>query len=261
MKVIILAAGYGTRLKKDIIKRWLLLRVFQYRKYFNRPKALLPIRGRPMVDHLLEKVLQIKELGLDDIYLVVNDKYYGYFFKWANKREQKFPEKNIINDGTKSNKNRLGAIRDIQLVIQQAKIEDDLLVIAGDTLFEFSLADLVRFFRQKSTAVITAYKEKPEAMPKRGAVYIDRNSRLIKFIEKEKDPQTDLAAPPIYIYPKEVLSLLVEYLAAGKNPDAPGNFIAWLYQRKPVYVYRFTGQRFDIGNLKDLRVAKKKFKA
>jgi glucose-1-phosphate thymidylyltransferase len=223
MKALILAAGYATRLRPltDSI-----------------PKQLLPVGGRPMVDWILDR---IGETSADEVHLVTNARFAADFEGWAAGRDV-----HVHDDGTASNEDRLGAIGDIQFV----GLDDDLLVIAGDNLFDYSLADYESYWRLHTGASCVAVLDvgDPELAKKYGIVDVDENDRVVSFVEKPEDPPTTLCATATYFYDREHVRLVSTYLAEGNPPDQPGNLIAWLHTRAPVYAYRFSGEWYDIGD-------------
>lgn len=232
MKAVILAAGYATRL-------YPLTRDF--------PKPLLEVGGKAILDHIIEKIERVDDI--DVIYVVTNHRFYEHLVNWV-RRGACYPKFiRIIDDGTISNEDRLGAIGDLWLVIEKEKLADDLLVMAGDNLFEFELTDMVAYFHQVGTDIISAHEvNELELLRRTGVVNIDMNQRVIDFEEKPAQPKSNLAVPPFYIYQRStVVSLVKRYLDEGHNPDAPGHFIPWLIRRKPVHVYKFLGERYDIG--------------
>ena len=229
MKALVLAAGYATRLRPltDSI-----------------PKQLLPVGGRPMVDWILDR---IEETSADEVHLVTNARFAENFERWAEDKDIQ-----IHNDGTTSNEDRLGAIGDIRFV----GLDDDLLVIAGDNLFEYSLADYERFWRERDGSCIAVLDVKdPELAKKYGIVDVDENDRVTNFVEKPENPPTTLCATATYLYRREHAALVPVYLAEGNPPDQPGNFVAWLHKREPVYAYRFAGGWYDIGDPEQLLAA------
>lgn len=233
MKALILAAGYATRLGPltDSI-----------------PKQLLPIGGRPMVDWILDR---IAETSADELHLVTNARFAEEFEQWAADKDVR-----IHNDGTKSNEDRLGAIGDIDFVRNSARLDDDLLVIAGDNLFDYSLADYEAYWRQKGGSCIAVLDVgDPELAKKYGIVDVDENDRVIGFVEKPENPPTTLCATATYFYDRDHVRLVSKYLEEGNPPDQPGNFVAWLHTRAQVYAYRFQGEWFDIGDREQLREA------
>jgi glucose-1-phosphate thymidylyltransferase len=229
MKAIILAAGYATRL---------------YPLTKNKPKALLPVGSKPILDHIIENILSIPVV--DEIFVVTNERFYQHFADWKKESNYEVPI-TVYNDGTTSNENRLGALGDLKFVIDRANIEDDIIVAAGDNLMDFSLKDLYDFYERVQSCCVCVKEVKDHEMEKMAIVLMDESNRVTDFEEKPKNPKSNLGAFAVYIYTKDTLKLLDEYLRTGNNPDAPGNFPAWLYKRVPIYAYRFKGSCYDIG--------------
>ncbi len=227
MRAIVLAAGYATRLRPltDSVA-----------------KQLLPIGGRPMLDWVCDKI----EAVTADIHVVTNARYAEDFRRWAAGRG----DVTVHDDGTVSNEDRLGAIGDIAFVLDRVDAEDDLLVIAGDNLFDFALGDFASFWRGKETASAVAVYDcgDLELAAHYGVVEVDEDDRVVGFEEKPSEPRSTLAATAAYLYHREHVPLVGRYLSEGNPPDQPGRLVAWLFSREPVYGYRFAGQWFDIGN-------------
>jgi glucose-1-phosphate thymidylyltransferase len=243
MKAVILAAGYATRL---------------YPLTRDRPKALLPVGGRPMVEHLLLRLADVE--GLDAIYLVTNAKFAGAFRAWAAGWDG--PEVRIVDDGTDDDETKLGAIGDLGLTIREAAIDDDLLVLAGDNLFSESLAPFAEFGREKGAPALGVYDVGDlEAIRRYNAIELDGDSRLTYFEEKPAEPRSTLTGIALYYYPRESLGLVAEYLEAGNNPDQPGRLVQWLYPRLPVYAWLVPGRWYDIGSPETLAEADRAFSA
>ena len=230
MKGIILAAGYATRL---------------YPLTLKRPKPLLEIGGKPIINYIAAELSSIPEV--DEIFVVTNGKFAGDFFRW--KRENSFlkPVK-VVSDGTFSEEDRLGAIGDIQFLIDTEKIDDELLIIAGDNFFTYKLKDYYDFYRQKGCDCVCAAKiEDKEKLTQMGVALLDGDGRLLEIWEKPQIPKSDTAVFASYIYTKDTCGLFRTYLAEGNKPDAPGYFLEWLYKRKKIYAYIFDGECYDIG--------------
>jgi glucose-1-phosphate thymidylyltransferase len=231
MKAIILAAGYATRLRPltDSIA-----------------KQLLPIGGRPMMDWVCDKVEEVT----DEIHVVTNTRFVDDFGRWASGRDAV----TVYDDGTSSNADRLGAIGDIAFVLERAGGEDDLLVIAGDNLFDFRLGEFVDFWREKGTASAVAVYDcgDLELATHYGVVEAGEDDRVVSFEEKPSEPRSALVATACYLYHREHVPLIERYLAQGNPPDQPGRLIAWLQEREPVYGYRFPGLWYDVGNPEQL---------
>ncbi len=232
MKALILAAGYATRL---------------YPLTINRPKPLLPVGGRPLIDYIMDKLEELPEL--QEIYVVTNNRFFKNFQEWASKHPSS-KKISVINDKTLTNEDRLGAIGDMQLVIKEAKINDDLLIIAGDNLFSFKMRDFIDFARAHSpgcSIVLHNIGSREEAR-KYGVVKIDENNKLLSFAEKPAEPESNLVAVCIYYFPKNKLSKVAEYLEQSKHKDAPGNYIGWLVQNDGVCGFIFEDEWYDIGD-------------
>jgi glucose-1-phosphate thymidylyltransferase len=212
---------------------------------------LLPLAGRPMLDYLLDRVDEIAEL--DEVHLVSNARFADDFRSWAAERGGRLRVQ-VWNDGTVSNDDRLGAIGDIKFTIEQAGLgDDDLFVVAGDNLIGYDLRDYVRFWRERGgSAIALRHEPDGELIKQFGVVELDGGDRVVSFEEKPSEPRSSLAATAAYLYAADHVSLVPQYLEEGNPPDAPGNLIAWLHSRAPVYGYRFTGDWLDIGNKQQL---------
>ncbi|OGS35172.1 MAG: hypothetical protein A2474_05175 [Elusimicrobia bacterium RIFOXYC2_FULL_34_12] len=231
MKALILCAGYATRL-------------YPLTKDF--PKHLLEIAGKPMLNYAIEKLEQVSEI--DKIYLVTNHKYFPLFENWLAKLNHK-KEIKIIDDGTMADDIKLGAIGDMKFVIEKEKITDDLLVLAGDNLFQLNLVDFVRFFQKKGIAIAVYDVKRKDLVSKYSEVKLDKDEKVISFTEKPPNPETTFAAICMYLFPKDKLSLILKYVNDGNNPDQPGRYIQWLHKRDSVYGFVFSDKWYDIGDL------------
>jgi glucose-1-phosphate thymidylyltransferase len=226
MNALILAAGYATRL---------------YPLTQSVAKPLLPLAGRPMIDYILERIHEADPL---EVHVVTNSKFADAFREWA-------PADVIVHDdATTSEDDRLGAIGDLRFVVERAAIDDDLLVVAGDNLFDYSLAEFVQWWRTKGVASAVALYEHPdrELVKQYGVVEVDEHERVISFVEKPSEPRSNLAATACYLFHREHVKLVTTYLDDGNVPDQPGRFVEWLHRRAPVYGYRFGGEWLDIGD-------------
>ena len=241
MNALILAAGYATRL---------------YPLTLNKAKPLLEVGGKPIIEWLLDNLADIP--GLGTVYIVTNAKFAGEFQNWANGYQEQHREISIkiINDGSKSDDDKLGAIGDINLVLVRENLTDeDLLVIAGDNLFQRPLSDFVNAAKHSAATVAVHDVGNLEAMKKYGTVTVDKNGVITNFEEKPEKPKSTLAAVALYYYSRDVLPLFTTYLAAGNNPDQPGLFLQWLYTRKPVNTFEIKGRWLDIGSKETLKSA------
>jgi glucose-1-phosphate thymidylyltransferase len=238
MKAIVLAAGYATRL---------------YPLTLNQPKPLLPVGGRPMLDRLLDSLAGV---GAEQTYVVTNAKFAPHFGAWAAGR----PDVTVIDDGTTSEEDKRGAIGDIAFVLDAAKIDDDLVVVAGDNLFSEELAGFGEFCRERNAPVLAVYDVGDLAeMSKYNSIETDEEGRITYFEEKPAHATSTLTGIALYFYPRHVLPLIEQYVAEGNNPDQPGRLIQWLYPRTDVYTWRVPGTWYDIGSAETLREADEVF--
>ncbi|MBD3249361.1 NTP transferase domain-containing protein [Candidatus Woesearchaeota archaeon] len=242
IKALILAAGYATRL---------------YPLTLDQPKPLLDVGGKPIMDYIVEKLEQIEEI--DTIYVVTNNKFYPNFKEWSDSSDFKKSIK-IVNDQTMSNEDRLGAVGDMAYVVEQEDIDDDLFVIAGDNLFEFSLLPMVELFKQKGSSVVAGRKtSKEEIAGKYGNIIADENSRITAFEEKPEQPKSDIASTALYLFSKEAVSALKRCIEEQGKPDNSGDFIRYLSEQQDVYVHVLEHGWFDIGGKEELEKAREKY--
>jgi glucose-1-phosphate thymidylyltransferase len=222
----------------------------------NQPKHLLEVGGRTILERLLDQLAEIE--SLEHVYVVTNAKFADRF-RDATDSWDRSPQLSVVDDGTTSDEDRLGAIGDLDLVIRQEGLEDDLVVAAGDSVFVFTdggIGDFVRFGSAKAAPVIGVYDVgEREAVSRYSAITTDGESRLVAFEEKPKEPETTLAGIALYFYPRAVLPLIRRYLAEGNNPDQPGRLIEWLYRRTSVYAWQVPGRWHDIGSPETLEAA------
>ncbi len=230
MKCLILAAGYATRL---------------YPLTENFPKPLLKVQDKTILDWLLD---DIDRSGCVNQYVVIsNHKFVSHFEKWAS--EHTLPI-TVLDDGTENNDTRLGAVKDIQFAIDKLSLDDDLLVIAGDNLLDFSLQGFISYHKKKGTSCIMRYWESDiNKLHKTGVAEVDENDRIISMEEKPANPKSNWCTPPFYIYRKDDVKFVKKGIESGCGVDAPGSFIAWLSAQTTVHAYEMPGKRFDIGNL------------
>jgi glucose-1-phosphate thymidylyltransferase len=235
MKLIVLAAGYATRL---------------YPLTLDCPKPLLDVAGRPMLDWLLDRVLAIG--GIDETIVVTNAKFAAAFDAWASDRTGIA----VVSDGTTSEDDRLGAIGDIGHVLEARGIDDDIVVVAGDNLFGSDISNFGDVVRSVGAPTLAVYDIGDlTEMPKYNQVQTDADGRITFFEEKPRSATTTLAGIALYYYPRGTLPLIRSYLAEGNNPDQPGRLVQWLYPRVPVYTWVVPGAWYDIGSRESLAQA------
>ncbi|MFN7140217.1 MAG: nucleotidyltransferase family protein [Limisphaerales bacterium] len=241
MKVLILAAGYATRL---------------YPLTQNQPKPLLPVAGKPMIEYVLDNLAPIGDISR--VYVVTNNKFADHFQKWAdNYRATKAKlDFTIVNDKSTDDSNKLGAIGDLHLVITKENVDDDLIVVAGDNLFSETLEGFGKFCREKNAPVVGVYDVGSlDDVKKYNSINVDQEGRITFFEEKPKNPTSTLSAIALYFYPKQSLELIKQYIAEGNNPDQPGRLVQWMYPKTPFYTWTVPGLWYDIGSKESLAEA------
>ncbi len=241
MKCLILAAGYATRL-------------YPLTEHF--PKPLLEVGGKTILDWLIE---DMDRMGLIEEYVVIsNHKFAPHFVQWAATKPQRLT---VVDDQTDSNETRLGAVRDIQFAIDALNLDDELLVIAGDNLLDFSLTEFMTYAKQKGTSCIMRYAEpRPEKLKKCGVVCVDDRDRITEMEEKPANPKSHWCCPPFYYYTKEDARRIQEGIAQGCGVDAPGSLIAWLCTVTPIHAMEMPGKRYDIGNLESYEAVQREYR-
>ncbi|MBO5051096.1 MAG: nucleotidyltransferase family protein [Clostridia bacterium] len=240
MKCLILAAGYATRL---------------YPLTENFPKPLLTVGEKTILDWLIEDIDRAGEV--DEYVVISNHRFAHHFEAWAKGRREKIT---VVDDGTSSNETRLGAVRDIQFAIERLSLDDDMLVIAGDNLLDFSLTAFIGYAKEKQASCIMRYYEADTArLRKCGVVTIGEGDRILHMVEKPEEPESHWCCPPFYYYKKDDTRLVSAGIAAGCGVDAPGSYIAWLCSQVPVYAMEMPGRRYDIGNLESYERVKKEY--
>lgn len=241
MKCIILAAGYATRL---------------YPLTENFPKPLLKVGEKTILDWLIDDIDSSKEI--DEYIVISNHKFYEHFKKWSDEHRLNIT---VVDDGTTSNEDRLGAVRDIEFAIRKHNINDDCMVIAGDNVLDFSLAKFIEYFKEKNSSVVMCYFEgDTKRLQKSGVLTLIEDGRIVKMEEKPEKPESNWCCPPFYIYKKEDMARISEALDNGCNVDAPGSLVSWLCTRTEMYAFEMPGKRFDIGNLESYENVKRTYR-
>ncbi|MBP5492172.1 MAG: nucleotidyltransferase family protein [Clostridiales bacterium] len=243
MIALILAAGYATRL---------------YPLTINTPKPLLPVGPKAMIDYIVDEIDTLDDVS--KIAVVTNHRFASHFDEWAasksGRAEASLPPIEVIDDGTTDDFNKLGAIGDIQYVIDKLSIDEDLMIIAGDNLFTYKLRDMYDFFMKNRKDTLVAIRvDDVEQLKKLAVATLDEDNKVLHLAEKPQLPRSTVAIYATYFYLRETLPMIRQYLDEGNTPDAPGNFPSWLYTRKDVYAFRAPGTCIDIGtpeNYKDV---------
>ncbi len=246
MNVLILAAGYATRL---------------YPLTLTKAKPLLEVAGKPMIEWVMDNLGPVS--GIDTTYVVTNNKFARDFETWARDYQARNPNRSIkiVNDGSMDDADKLGAIGDINLVITQENLaKDDLLVVAGDNLFSEPLTDFVRDTQGSEATLATYDVGDLEAIKKYSAITLDAEGVITSFEEKPAQPKSTLTGIALYYFSRDTIALFATYLSDGNNPDQPGRFIQWLYTRRPVRTHQIRGTWFDIGSKETLEEANELFR-
>ncbi|MDP6106981.1 MAG: nucleotidyltransferase family protein [Candidatus Brocadiia bacterium] len=231
---LLLAGGYATRL---------------YPLTLDRPKALLPVGGRTIVDRIIDLLMASDEI--ERFVFVTNDRFAPHFISWVGTRTWEKPVE-VLNDGTTSNEGRLGAMGDIRFALDHAELDTarGLFVLSTDNLTHLNLTQLVGLSQERAATAVFALRVGDLARLRRmGVVQLDEAGRVIDFVEKPKEPKSDLGVPSFYAYSARAVGLVKDYLDAGGNPDAPGHFIEWLAHRDPVYACVTEEAICDVGTL------------
>lgn len=238
MKCLILAAGYATRL---------------YPLTENFPKPLLKVSNKTIIDWIIDDLNSLNVI--DEYYIVTNHKFYDQFVSW-----NKYHNLKVIDDGTLTNETRLGAVKDIDLVLQKENINDDLLIIAGDNLLDFSLKNYLNYQKEMNTScVFRFYQNDINKLKKTGVAIVDDNDVITSMEEKPNEPKSNWTIPPFYIIKKDDLLYVSKAIEDNVNVDAPGSFIAYLASETTVHAYLMEGHRYDIGTLESYQEINKTF--
>ncbi|MDD6276483.1 MAG: nucleotidyltransferase family protein [Clostridia bacterium] len=236
MICLFLAAGYATRM---------------YPLTLNQPKPLLEVGGKPILDWLIDDIADC----VDKFAVISNQKYFDRFEDWVKSRKENIT---LLNDGSTSNDNRLGAVKDIQFAIDKLGIDEDILVLAGDNLLDFSLKPFIAYSAEKNApCVMRYYQGDVEKLKKTGIADIGENDIIKTMLEKCQNPPYNWCIPPFYFYNKATLPMIKKGIDSGCGVDAPGNFLSWLVGETDVYAMPMPGNRYDIGDIAGYEKIKK----
>lgn len=242
MKAIILAAGYATRL---------------YPLTKDKPKPLLEVKGQTILGHILDELHLLKEL--DEVFIVTNDRFFKNFLEWKDNYRGTL-KVTIVNDRTKSNEDRLGSLGDIKYVIETMNVQEDVIIVAGDNLFEFSLREMMRLYNEKKKPVVALYDVLDLELAKQyGIVSVDGSKKIIHFEEKPANPKSTLSSTGIYVYPMKTIGKLMEFVEKHGKKDKAGDFLEWLHKEEEVYCHLTKDKWFDIGTMDQLEKACREF--
>lgn len=244
MKAILPVAGYGTRL---------------YPLTLDKAKALLEVKGKPMIEHVLDRLI---ETGIGEALVVSNEKFANDFGEWS----KDYPRKaeisvKVVNDRTSTNETRLGQIGDIDLALKEHNVEDDLIIIAGDNIFNFSLKRAMDKFGETNEIVNVLYDLKSTELAKEfGVVETNQDGTVKGFEEKPAQPKTTFISTGIYVLPKKAIGWMRTYLGEGNSPDKMGEFLEWAVKHgHPIHAIVHDERWFDIGNKEALDDARENY--
>jgi len=242
MKIIIMAGGYAKRM-------WPLTE--------NQPKSLLPVAGKPMINHILEKLEGLEHEG--KIIISTNSKFGEVFREWERNHPQDFE---VVTEPTRSENEKMGTIGAINWLIKENGIDDDLLIVGGDNIFEFKMKDFLSFQRERKAPALALHDlgDIEKVRNKFGVCILDEEGKIAEFQEKPSEPKSALTATCIYYFPREIISHIDEYIAGNNNPDAPGFFTTWLMKRMPVHGFVFKEAWHDIGSFEVYEEVNRKFR-
>lgn len=240
MICMILAAGYATRL---------------YPLTENFPKPLLKVGDKTILDHLTDDIASGGKVS--EFVVISNHKFAQHFEAWARTKDYKIT---VVDDGTETNETRLGAVMDIKYAIDKLSINDDMLIIAGDNVLDFSLNKFVDYAISKNTSCVMRYYEADQKrLTKSGVIEID-GDKIINMEEKPANPKSNWCCPPFYFYKSKDIADIESAVKDGCGTDAPGSYVAWLCQKTDVNAMEMPGRRYDIGNLESYEKVQKEYR-
>jgi glucose-1-phosphate thymidylyltransferase len=244
MKVLILAGGYGTRLY-SIVK--------------DRPKALLEVAGKTLIDHTVDSFSRIP--GIEEIVVVTNAKFFDMLSAWGQARRGRPCPIRVVNDRTTCPQDRLGAMGDVLFVLGSEQTPTDWLVAGSDNLYDFDVAPFAVFASRVAPAVsVACFDLKDTAAATRyGVIQLDAEGRIVSLEEKPAKPKSSLISMCLYYYPAASLPLIRAFIDETNSADTTGGYIQWLYAKQSVYGLNFTGKWYDIGSVESYNEAQRGF--
>lgn len=237
MKLIILAAGFSTRLEPRTL---------------TVPKQLLPIGKRKLIDLLVDTFKPVLD-QFSEVILVTNQKYYQLFFDWA--RRSDYPVQ-VISDGVVSKESKLGAVGDLLFALDQDKVEDDIFVCGGAdfVLTDVIFKEAIRLFYETNQSVLLVHPEMDiEAIKAGSCVEVDKSGQVTRFEEKPDQPFSDLYGLPYYIIKKDDLNQL-KGIPKDKWDNA-GQIASQLVAKSQVKSFSYTGPILHITTEEDYQAA------
>lgn len=231
MQAVVLAAGFGKRMGR----------------YRENPKALLEIGGRPVIDHILGFLGQAP--GIDRVSVRTNALYYPLFREWL-KNSEFTGLVELCSNGVQSTDGSLGAVGDLEGVCSGKGIKEDFIIVAGDSIFDFSILPFLEFSGYVDGDVVAiAEVAERKVLKAGGVVKVANESRVIEFEEKPARPRSKFLALPLYRISRETIPQFKKYLMDGNDRDNLGSFFAWSYRRRPLYAFTIDGERHHITDM------------
>lgn len=233
MKALILAAGLGTRLGS-------LTR--------NIPKPMLPVGGRPLLEHIVEL---LRSHGITEIALNLHYKpdailnHFGSGDAWGVRLRYSYEAELLGSAGT--------ALRHLAWFYP-----DPFLVYYGDVYSDANLSDLMERHRFSGAAATVAVYQAPDPT-RHGIVQFDTDGRVRSFVEKPPADRvlSNWANSGIYVLNPEVLHFVT---------GIPSDFEYDVFPRlldagQVIHAYPLTGTLIDIGTPENYQVVQKLFPA
>lgn len=245
MKAIVLAAGYARRL---------------YPLTRHQPKALLTVADKPIIEHIVDKLLPIP--GLNHIYVTVNDTFAPKFQKWLEgyRSTKAGAWDNTISNSSIEDSENVGAIGSLHQVLTRERVDDDIIIIAADNLFSCEIESFAASAQQQGAPVVAIYDIGDHVEGKKyGCVVVDEIGKITHFEEKPKIPNGTTIGVALYYYPKSCLPLIRQYIDEGKDPEHIGLLVEWMHRHTPFYTWRVPSPWFDIGSIEMLEEANRFF--
>ncbi|CQH50313.1 sugar nucleotidyltransferase [Halobacterium hubeiense] len=228
MKAVVLAGGYATRL-------WPITK--------HRPKMFLPVGDSTVIDEIFAD-LEADD-RIEDVFVSTNERFAEDFREYL--ADSEFQKPTLTVEDTSEEDEKFGVVGALAQLVDRENVDDDLVVVAGDNLISFDIAEFVDFFEAKATPALAAYDVGSlERAKSYGLVDLD-GDEVVDFQEKPEHPKSTLVSIACYAFPRETLPDLDRYLDEGENPDEPGWFMQWLQNRQSVHAFTFEGAWFDIG--------------
>lgn len=243
MIAVILCAGFATRM---------------HPLTQNFPKPLLDVAGRPVIDYLMDQIVELPRIEV--IHIVSNARFFDHFSRWRSRREKSgafaAAAVHLHNDGATDNDNRLGAAADLRFVLNTLDRPGRMLVAAGDNIFRFSLKPLwQKFLNSRRHHILALPETDRHRLQATGVLELGEKDRVLRLHEKPSLPPSTWICPPLYFFQPSLRHQIESFLSTPGNHDAPGYFIDYLCQREPVEAFRLQAGRLDIGSIASYRAA------